>query len=107
MSWFALVDKGSDPFNAQFYKHLVTKILPQLDREAANGAKFIDERVPILEYDLAGSFYAGLSRQQIVDRFNKVISDHDDIFDDIIEAGYRLDLDHVHISSELFHPIVN
>jgi len=93
----------------QFFKHIETKIKPLLisidGKPAFRGAKSPGELAPILDYQLAGSFYQGLTKADIVKRFNDILKRPE--FRKLKKAGFVFDESHVDIVQELIHPIIN
>ncbi|MET0064640.1 MAG: hypothetical protein ABW176_20305, partial [Candidatus Thiodiazotropha endolucinida] len=60
----------------QFFKHLETKVLPLVESGDDLGQYvFKSDKVPILDYHLAGSWFTPDRLQKIVERFNETLKD--------------------------------
>lgn len=88
----------------QFFKHIETKIKP-LVVAGEDGVEFAGDLVPVLDYQLFGSFYQGVSKTEVVELFHDALKDPR--LRQVVEAGFEFDESHVDIAAELIRPFIN
>jgi hypothetical protein len=90
----------------QFYKHLVTKVLPLVRQVGDNEYVFAGGKAPILDYHIAGSWMTPDRMQKILERFSETMKDPR--LEKILKADPELTFDGANImSGELIPSVIN